>query len=65
MKGKFNLMARIFDKTWQRTSLCGLCTEADADKEVRAKGWVRARRDLGGIIFIEIWDWTGRVIRKI
>ena len=54
-------MARIFDKTWQRTSLCGLFTEADAGKEVRANGWVRARRDLGGIIFIEIWDWTGPI----
>ena len=54
-------MARIFDKTWQRTSLCGQFTEADAGKEVRANGWVRARRDLGGIIFVEIWDWTGPI----
>ena len=54
-------MAGIFDKTWQRTSLCGLFTEDDAGKEVRANGWVRARRDLGGIIFIEIWDWTGPI----
>ena len=54
-------LAEIFDKTWQRTSLCGLFTEADAGKEVRANGWVRARRDLGGIIFIEIWDWTGPI----
>ncbi|MBR2208646.1 MAG: aspartate--tRNA ligase [Synergistaceae bacterium] len=54
-------MARIFDKTWQRTSLCGLFTESDAGKEVRANGWVRARRDLGGIIFIEIWDNSGSI----
>ena len=54
-------MAKIFDKTWQRTKLCGTFTEDDADKEVRANGWVRARRDLGGIIFIEIWDWTGPI----
>ncbi len=54
-------MNRIFDKSWQRTSLCGRFTEADAGKEVRANGWVRARRDLGGIIFIEIWDWTGPI----
>ena len=54
-------MNRIFDATWQRTSLCGKFTEADAGKEVRANGWVRARRDLGGIIFIEIWDWTGLI----
>ena len=52
-------MAVIFDKSWQRTKLCGTFTEDDAGKEVRANGWVRARRDLGGIIFIEVWDWTG------
>ena len=54
-------MARIFDKTWQRTKLCGTFTEEDAGHEVRANGWVRARRDLGGIIFIEVWDWTGPI----
>lgn len=51
----------FFDKSWQRTSLCGKFTEADAGKEVRANGWVRARRDLGGIIFVEVWDWTGPI----
>ncbi|MBQ6918785.1 MAG: Asp-tRNA(Asn)/Glu-tRNA(Gln) amidotransferase GatCAB subunit C, partial [Synergistaceae bacterium] len=54
-------MARIFDSTWQRTKLCGTFTEEDAGHEVRANGWVRARRDLGGIIFIEVWDWTGPI----
>lgn len=49
----------FFDKSWQRTSLCGMFTKEDAGKEVRANGWVRARRDLGGIIFIELWDYTG------
>ncbi len=54
-------MSRIFDASWQRTNLCGKFTESDAGQEVRANGWVRARRDLGGIIFIEIWDWTGLI----
>jgi aspartyl-tRNA synthetase len=29
--------------------------------EVRLNGWLRRRRDLGGIIFIELWDHTGIV----
>ena len=52
-------MAEIFDKSWQRTKLCGSFSENDAGLQVNANGWVRARRDLGGIIFIELWDWTG------
>ncbi|MBQ9629650.1 MAG: Asp-tRNA(Asn)/Glu-tRNA(Gln) amidotransferase GatCAB subunit C, partial [Synergistaceae bacterium] len=54
-------MAEIFNHDWQRTKLCGRFDESDAGKEVRANGWVRARRDLGGIIFIEVWDWTGPI----
>ena len=54
-------MARIFTHEWQRTKLCGKFDESDAGHEVRANGWVRARRDLGGIIFIEVWDWTGPI----
>ncbi|MBQ9566028.1 MAG: aspartate--tRNA ligase [Synergistaceae bacterium] len=50
-----------FDKSWQRTSLCGEFGPEDAGKEVRANGWVRARRDLGGIIFIEVWDYSGPI----
>ena len=54
-------VARIFTHEWQRTKLCGKFDESDAGHEVRANGWVRARRDLGGIIFIEVWDWTGPI----
>lgn len=58
---RVNFFDNFFNKDWQRTSLCGNFTEADAGKEVRANGWVRARRDLGGIIFIEVWDYTGPI----
>ena len=51
----------FFDKTWQRTALCGTFGPEGAGEEVRANGWVRARRDLGGIVFIEVWDHTGPV----
>ena len=65
-KGRFGMSENIkrtdfFDKSWQRTSLCGEFGPEDAGKEVRANGWVRARRDLGGIIFIEVWDHTGPI----
>ena len=51
----------FFDKSWQRSSLCGDFGTAEAGSAVRANGWVRRRRDLGGIIFIELWDYTGSV----
>ena len=31
----------------------------DAGKKAVLNGWLRCRRDLGGIIFIELWDKTG------
>ena len=52
-------MGRYFDASWQRTMKCGEPREADSGKEVVLNGWLRARRDLGGIIFIELWDKSG------
>jgi len=40
-------------------SYCGELTKADDGKEVMVNGWVDTRRDLGGIIFLEIRDVTG------
>ena len=51
----------FFDEYWKRTVLCGKVDEKLAGKEVRVNGWVRRRRDLGGIIFVELWDYTGSV----
>jgi len=44
---------------WKRTSLCGLPRLSAAGEQMVLNGWLRARRDLGGIIFIELWDHTG------
>ena len=52
-------MARYYDASWQRTMMCGEPRREDAGKEIVLNGWLRARRDLGGIIFIELWDKTG------
>lgn len=51
----------FFDRFWQRSSLCGEFGAAGVGETVCANGWVRRRRDLGGIIFIELWDYTGSV----
>jgi aspartyl-tRNA synthetase len=51
--------SEYFDTTWQRTQFCGLVNEQLEGKEIIVNGWVRCRRDLGGIIFIELWDYKG------
>ena len=52
-------MERHYDTTWKRTLFCGEPRLSDEGKEAVLNGWLRCRRDLGGIIFIELWDKTG------
>ena len=52
-------MDRHYDASWQRTMYCGAPRLGDAGKKTVLNGWLRCRRDLGGIIFIELWDKTG------
>lgn len=52
-------MDRHYDASWQRTMYCGAPRLEDAGKETVLNGWLRCCRDLGGIIFIELWDKTG------
>ncbi|MGU3472977.1 aspartate--tRNA ligase [Paenibacillus sp. D51F] len=40
---------------------CGRLTKADVGKTVELKGWVQRRRDLGGVLFIDLRDRTGIV----
>lgn len=47
-------------KSLKRDHLCAL-SEADIGKEVCLAGWVHVRRDLGGLVFIELRDAAGRV----
>lgn len=42
-----------------RTTYCGLVSESMVDQEVTLKGWVQKRRDLGGVIFVDIRDREG------
>ncbi|MDR1733055.1 MAG: aspartate--tRNA ligase [Synergistaceae bacterium] len=51
----------FFNEYWKRSGLCGEVGEDLIGRDVRVNGWVRRRRDLGGIVFIELWDYTGPV----
>ena len=44
-----------------RTHLCGTLRLEHAGKRVRLGGWVHRRRDLGGIVFLDLRDRAGLV----
>jgi aspartyl-tRNA synthetase len=48
-------------KTALRTHRCGSLTRAEQGLAVRLGGWVHRRRDLGGIVFIDLRDRDGLV----
>ncbi|CUF42368.1 TPA: aspartate--tRNA ligase [Staphylococcus aureus] len=45
----------------KRTTYCGLVTEAFLGQEITLKGWINNRRDLGGLIFVDLRDREGIV----
>ncbi|SKA81363.1 aspartyl-tRNA synthetase [Caloramator quimbayensis] len=45
----------------KRTIMCGQLRETDVDKVVTVMGWVQRRRNLGGLIFVDLRDRTGIV----
>ncbi len=44
-----------------RSHYCGEVTEALIGHSVKLSGWVRKRRDHGGLVFIDLGDFSGRV----
>lgn len=45
----------------QRTHYCGELSEKEVGSTVTIKGWVQVRRDLGGLIFLDLRDRAGVV----
>ncbi|MGD9683818.1 MAG: aspartate--tRNA ligase [Candidatus Obscuribacterales bacterium] len=45
----------------KRDTGCGHANIKNLDKEVCVAGWVNARRDLGGLVFVELRDKTGKL----
>jgi aspartyl-tRNA synthetase len=45
----------------QKTNYCGLIAEQYIDQTVTINGWVHKRRDLGGLIFLDVRDREGIV----
>ena len=45
----------------KRTHMCGLLRKKDVEKTVVVSGWVQRRRDLGGLIFVDLRDRTGLI----
>ena len=46
---------------WRRSDLCGALRPGDIGRAVTLCGWVHARRDHGGLLFIDLRDRSGLV----
>ncbi|NCO61332.1 aspartate--tRNA ligase [bacterium] len=44
---------------WRRSDTCGTLSAGDVGREVIIMGWVNGRRDLGGLIFVDLRDREG------
>ena len=47
--------------TSYRSTLAGALRKQDAGRDVSLAGWVHRRRDLGGLVFVDLRDRSGRV----
>lgn len=52
-------MTEYSDQTAQRSRMVGRLRDADAGDDHRLAGWVHRRRDLGGLVFVDLRDRSG------
>jgi aspartyl-tRNA synthetase len=45
----------------KRTHYCGRLTEHNIGQEITVMGWIQRRRDLGGVIFLDVRDASGLI----
>ena len=43
----------------KRTHYCSDLRVEDVDRDVVLMGWCKTRRDHGGVIFVDLYDYTG------
>jgi aspartyl-tRNA synthetase len=49
------------DRKTMRSIYCGQLNKTHVDQEVELCGWINKRRDLGGLIFVDLRDREGLV----
>ena len=54
-------MKTEFMEGMKRSKMCQEVSLEDLEKEVTLMGWVDTRRDMGGIIFIDLRDRSGKI----
>ena len=47
--------------TYYRNAMCGELSVADVGKTVKLSGWTDTRRNLGGVLFIDLRDRSGKI----
>jgi len=54
-------MALKHTPVWQRTHLCGTLTSAHVGHSVTVNGWMAKNRNLGGLLFVDLRDQSGKI----